>query len=91
MKNNNQTEFLVQQMIKQLLNKAGVETVSDAEKVLNKLVAVATQSVETLIDHDTSISMLNGVIGASEAKHKFAAVGFERGQEHVFRTPSYIQ
>ncbi|BDP33299.1 hypothetical protein P3602_20890 [Vibrio parahaemolyticus] len=69
MHSNSQTEILAEKAIALFLKTSGATTAADAQKALNKLVAVASQAVETVVGHDAAIDMLDGVKINCSFKH----------------------
>lgn len=61
MKNNVESEELAKKAIDLFLTVVGANSVADAQLALNKLVAVATDSVQTLVDVDASVFMLDSI------------------------------
>lgn len=68
-------ELIAQKALFLYLNKVGATSAVDAQMAINKLVAVATQAVETVADHEASIDMLDSVKASAQMKHRASAVG----------------
>lgn len=69
MHSNSQTEILAEKAIALFLKTSGATSAADAQRALNKLVAVASQAVETVVGYDAAIDMLDGVKMSCELKH----------------------
>lgn len=63
-------ELLTKKLLASLLDECGATNASEGEMVLNKLVAIATQSVETLVGHKSSLDMLEGIRDSAIANHE---------------------
>ena len=68
-------ELIAQKALFLYLNKVGATSAVDAQMAINKLVAVATQAVETVADHEASIDMLDSVKASAQMKHRASSLG----------------
>ncbi|MEF1300564.1 hypothetical protein QTO17_01365 [Vibrio owensii] len=87
-----QADLLAQQAITRYLKDVGADSAADAQKALNKLVAVATQSVEVVVDQDAALNMLDGVKAATQTRHHVTNFGVSPAAAAVFSiAPAAIQ
>ncbi|EPR7484061.1 hypothetical protein MKR81_26495 (plasmid) [Vibrio campbellii] len=87
-----QAEILAQQAISLYLKNVGADSAAEAQKALNKLVAVATESVEVVVDQGAALDMLDGVRAAAQTRHHVTNFGVSRTATAVFSiAPETIQ
>ncbi|MDH1472598.1 hypothetical protein [Shewanella sp. GD03713] len=87
-----ETDLLAQKLITIFLKDVGVNSASDAQKALNKLVAVATQSVEVVVDHNAALDMLDGVRAAAQTRQYITNFGISPSASSIFSiAPTAIQ
>lgn len=87
MTNIEETTKLAVKAIQTYLSESDVTSAAETQLALSKLVAVATQSVEIVIDHESALDMLNGVRTLAESRYKVESIQ----NTLVMATPSSIQ
>ncbi|MEZ9699732.1 hypothetical protein AB4455_10170 [Vibrio sp. 10N.261.46.E12] len=91
MQNEINVEKIAQKNVFRLLAESGANTSEEAVLALTKMIAVATESLATLVDHETSIEILGGVKSAAQFKHQSNNLAIQPDVVAMHSTPALMQ
>ncbi len=91
MQNEINVEKIAHRNVLRLLAESGAKTSEEAVLGLTKLIAVATESLATLADHEKSIEILDGVKSSAQFKHQSKSLAIQPNVVAMHSTPAIMQ
>lgn len=91
MQNEINVEKIAHKNVLRLLAESGANSSEEAILGLTKLIAVATESLATLVDHETSIEILDGVKSSAQFKYQSKSLAIQPDVVAMHSTPTVMQ
>lgn len=85
------TETIAQKNVLRFLAETGAKTTEEAVLAITKLMAVATESIATVADHETSIDILDGVKASAVFNQQAKTVTIQSDVVVTHSTPTTMQ